>query len=129
PEFVIKVDPDTCLIAPGVVDLMRHRFAAVGPGIVGAYRIGANGGRRTFTRLRRNMLLDLLPVGLHKDRRSMRFGLPFWTPYLAAARRHGYEMGEHVLGALSGIHGETVRALADSGFLHALPDDYRALTV
>jgi hypothetical protein len=129
PELVIKVDPDTCIIAPGVADLMRRRFAAVGPGIVGPYRVGANGGARTFSRLRRNMLFDLLPVGVHKDRRSIRFGLPFWAPYLPQARRHGYEMGEHVLGALSGVHGETLRAIHDSGFLSEIPDGYRALTV
>src|SRR5215472_7816673 len=107
PELIIKIDPDTYLIAPGVADLMRRRFAAAGPGVVGPYRIGANGGARTFGRLRRNMLLDLLPVGVHKDRRSVRLGLPFWASYLALARRHGYEMGEHVLGALSGMHGDT----------------------
>jgi hypothetical protein len=129
PELIIKIDPDTYLIAPGVADLMRRRFAAVGPGIVGPYRIGANGGARTFGRLRRNMLLDLLPVGVHKDRRSVRVGLPFWASYLALARRHGYEMGEHVLGALSGMHGDTLRAIHDSGFLGAIPERYRALTV
>ncbi len=129
PEIVLKVDPDTCIVAPGVVDLVRQRFAAVGPGISGAYRIGASGGRRHFGHLRRNMLLDLLPIGVHKDRRSLRVGLPFWTRYLRAARRHGYELGEHVLGALSAMHGETVGALRESGFLDSLPDDYRALTV
>jgi hypothetical protein len=129
PELVIKVDPDTCIIAPGVADLMRRRFAAAGPGIVGPYRVGANGGARTFTRLRRNMLLDLLPLGVHKDRRSIRVGLPFWAPYVRRARRHGYAMGEHVLGALSGMHGETLRAIHDSGFLSEIPDGYRALTV
>lgn len=129
PELVIKVDPDTCLLGPGVVDLMRRRFAAAGPGIVGPYRVGANGGARTFGRLRRNMLLDLFPIGMHKDRRSIRVGLPFWAPYVARARHHGYEMGEHVLGALSGMHGETLRAIHDSGFLAAIPDGYRALTV
>ena len=129
PELVVKVDPDTCLIGPGVADLMRHWFAAAGPGIVGPYRVAANGGARTFGRLRRNMLLDLLPLGVHKDRRSIRVGLPFWAPYLSRARHHGYEMGEHVLGALSGMHGETLRAIHDSGFLAEISDRYRALTV
>jgi hypothetical protein len=112
-----------------VVALIRDRFATVGPGIVGAYRIGASGGPRTFGHLRRNMLLDLLPLGLHKDRRSIRVGWPFWARHLGGARRRGYQLGEHVLGAFSAIHGATCRALADAGFLHAIPDDYRALTV
>lgn len=130
PELVIKLDPDTCIVGPGVVDLVRQRMAAAGgPGIVGMYRVAAAGGRRAFGRLRRNMLLDLLPLGLHKDRRSLRVGRPFWSPYVPLARRHGYEFGEHVLGALSAMHGDTLRAIRDSGFLEGLPSDYRALTV
>jgi hypothetical protein len=129
PGLVVKIDPDTCLIGPGVVDLMRGRLESVGPGIVGAYRVAPSGVAREFGRIRRNMILDLLPVGLHKDRRSIRIGRPFWTAYVSAARRHGYEFGEHVLGALSGIHGATIRALHAAGFLDALPPEYRALTV
>jgi hypothetical protein len=128
PGLVVKIDPDTCLIAPGVCDLMRGRLAAAGPGIVGAYRMSPAGAIREFGRLRRNMLLDLLPIGLHKNRQSVRVGRPYWTPFVPRARRNGYEFGEHVLGALSGLHGATLRGLRDAGFL-AIPDDYRALTV
>ena len=67
---------------PGVVDLMRGRLESVGPGIVGAYRVAPSGVAREFGRIRRNMILDLLPVGLHKDRRSIRIGRPFWTAYV-----------------------------------------------
>jgi hypothetical protein len=95
---------------------------------VGAYRTSPTGSAREFGRIRRNMLLDLLPVGLHKDRQSLRIGRPFWARFVPAARRNGYEFGEHVLGALSGIHGATLRALGDGGFF-AMPPDYRALTV
>jgi hypothetical protein len=104
-------------------------LASAGPGIVGAYRVAANGAPRQFGRIRRNMLLDLLPVGIHQDHRSIRIGLPFWARYLGAARRHGYEFGEHVLGGLSGMHGATLLALRDAGYLDALPPAYRALTV
>jgi hypothetical protein len=128
PGLVVKIDPDTCLIAPGVCDLMRARLAAGGSGIVGAYRLSPTGAVREFGRIGRNLLLDLLPVGLHKDRQSVRVGRPYWAPFVARARRNGYEFGEHVLGALSGLDGATLRGLRDAGFL-AIPDDYRALTV
>jgi hypothetical protein len=128
PGLVVKLDPDTCLIGPGVSDLMRQRLAGAGPGIVGAYRTSPTGAAREFGRIRRNMLLDLLPVGLHKDRQSVRIGRPFWARFVPVARRNGYDFGEHVLGALSGIHGATLRALRDAGFL-AIPPNYRALTV
>jgi hypothetical protein len=128
PGLIVKIDPDTCLIGPGVTKLMRDRLARTGPGIVGAYRMSPSGAPREFGRLRRNMLLDLMPVGLHKDWLTLRFGRPFWTRYVGAAQRNGYEFGEHVLGALSGVHGATLVALRDAGFL-AMPADYRALTV
>jgi hypothetical protein len=128
PGLVVKTDPDTCLIGPGVSGLMRERLASGGPGIVGAYRTMPTGLPREFGRIGRNMLLDLLPVGLHKDRQSVRVGRPFWASFVPAARRNGYQFGEHVLGALSGMHGTTLQALRDAGFFD-MPPDYRALTV
>jgi hypothetical protein len=127
--LVIRIDPDLCFVAPGLVEVVRRRMTALGPGIVGAYRIGANGLPRSFVRQRRNLRLDLLPLGLHKDRRSIRVGRPYWRAYLAPARRHGYAMGEHVLGAFSAMHGDTARALRDAKFLTGIPEHYRALTV
>jgi hypothetical protein len=127
-EMAIKIDPDTCLLGGHLLDRIRERFASAGPGIVGAYRVGAGGRPRVFGHIRRNMLVDLLPFGPHKTWRAMRVGLPFWARYLRPARQHGYVFGEHVLGALAAIHGDTLRALVDSGFLE-VPDGFRALTV
>ena len=128
-DMVIKIDPDTCLLAEGLIERFRDRFAAAGPGIVGAYRIGAGGHRRVWGHIRRNMLIDLLlPVGPHKTWRAVRVGAPFWARYIRAARLNGYVLGEHVLGALAAIHGDTLRALARAGYL-SVPEDFRALTV
>jgi hypothetical protein len=128
-QMAIKIDPDTCLLGGDLLDRIRSRFAAHGPGVVGAYRIGAGGRAREFSRIRRNMLVDLwLPVGPHKTWRAVRMGRPYWARYLSPAIRHGYVFGEHVLGALAAIHGETLHALVKSGFLD-VPANFRALTV
>ena len=128
-DMAIKIDPDTCLLGGDLLARFRQRFAEYGPGMVGAYRVGAGGRPRVFGHIRRNMLVDLLlPVGPHKTWRSLRVGLPYWARFLARARSHGYVFGEHVLGALAAIHGDTLRALADSGFLQ-VPPRFRALTV
>lgn len=127
-EIAIKIDPDTCLLGGDLLERIRARFELSGPGIVGAYRVGAGGRPRVFGHIRRNMLIDFLPVGPHKTWRAVRIGWPYWARYIPAARRHGYVFGEHVLGALAAIHGDTLRALAASGFL-AVPDGFRALTV
>ncbi len=127
-EMAIKIDPDTCLLSGDLMPKIRARFATEGPGIVGAFRVGAGGRKRVFGHIRRNMLVDLLPIGPHKTWRAVRVGWPYWARYLLPARRHGYIFGEHVLGALAAIHGDTLRALARSGFL-AVPEGFRALTV
>jgi len=128
-EIAIKVDPDTCLLGGDLLQRIRARFATDGPGVVGAYRLGVRGRQRVFGHIRRNMLIDLLlPVGPHKTWRTIRVGWPYWARYLRAARRHGYVFGEHVLGALAAIHGDTLRALVRSRFLD-VPDGFRALTV
>ncbi len=128
-EMAIKIDPDTCLLGGDLLTRIRRRFTDHGPGIVGAYRVGAGGRPRVFGHIRRNMLVDLLlPVGPHKTWRSLRVGLPYWARFLPSARRNGYVFGEHVLGALAAIHGDTLRALVGSGFL-AVPPRFRALTV
>jgi hypothetical protein len=128
-EMVIKIDPDTVLLGGDLLTRIRERFAAQGPGMVGAYRVGAGGHRRVFGHIRRNMLVDLLlPIGPHKTWRAVRVGLPYWARYLRRARRHGYVFGEHVLGALAAVHMSTVRALLAAGFLD-VPASFRALTV
>ncbi len=128
-DIVIKIDPDTCLLGGDLLARIRRRFTEHGPGIVGAYRVGAGGRPRVFGHIRRNMLVDLLlPIGPHKTWRSMRVGLPYWARFLPRARRNGYVFGEHVLGALAAIHGETLRALVECGFLD-VPPRFRALTV
>lgn len=127
-EMAIKIDPDTCLLGGDLIARIRARFAEAGPGIVGAFRVGAGGRRRVFGHIRRNMLIDLLPIGPHKTWRAVRVGWPYWARYVRPARRNGYVFGEHVLGALAAIHGDTLRALARSRFL-AVPDGFRALTV
>jgi hypothetical protein len=128
-EIAIKIDPDTCLLGGDLLERIRARFAECGPGVVGAYRVGAGGRPRVFGHIRRNMLVDLLlPIGPHKTWRAVRVGPPYWARFLFRAKRHGYVFGEHVLGALAAIHVDTVRALLGSGFLD-VPPRFRALTV
>jgi hypothetical protein len=128
-DMAIKIDPDTCLLGGELLTRIRRRFAEQGPGIVGAYRVGADGRARVFGHIRRNMLVDLLlPIGPHKTWRALRVGPPYWARFLGRAMRHGYVFGEHVLGALAAIHGETLHALLECGFLD-VPPGFRALTV
>lgn len=140
-HLVIKLDPDACLLGPGLERHCAALFAACGPGMAGAFRYGPGGaprarqfeprGLRDFLDLtepgaRRFVFCDLLPIGPAKDGR-LRVGQPFYVRYLRRARRHGWFPGEHVLGGVYALHGETLRALDAAGFWRAITDDYRAM--
>jgi len=121
-EMLIALDPDACILRPGLVELARERFAQYGPGMIGSYSVSPDGKRREYRTFRRDILLDLLPVGIDKKTRMLRFGFPFYFKFLRQARAHGYRLGEHVLAALYVIHGETLRELSRNGFWSSIPD-------
>jgi len=127
--FVVKMDTDACILDTGLEEHSSRLFELYGPGMIGAYRIAANGTTRDFKRQRRNIFLDLIPIGFHRDKKSFRWGLPFYTPYFWKAIKKGYLPGEHVLGGIYILHSETVVELQKDGFLAAIPDKYRAMTI
>ncbi len=126
PDLLIKIDPDTVLIRPGLADLFQERFAAYGNGICGSYRINPLGVPRDYSYHARMMMLDLLPIGPQRD-------APFrWRPvgyfrHILKALLNGYKLGENVLGGLYAIDGATLQKLATSGFLRAIGHGQRGM--
>jgi hypothetical protein len=122
-EMIIELDPDTCVLRPGLVELARKRFAEHGPGIIGSYRISPSGNTRDFAPHRLSMLRDLVPVGTDQKTKRRRLGFPFYLKYLPKAFLHGYQPGENVLAAFYILHGETLRELGRSGFWSSTPSE------
>lgn len=124
---VLKFDPDTRLVQPGLFELLTERFAAEGRGIVGSCWRAPDGRRRRTVKKHFLALLDLMPAGPHWDRRRIRVGWPFFAPWLLRALARGHLPGWHSLGALYAIDGETVRELERQGYWTAIHDDFRAV--
>jgi hypothetical protein len=121
-EMLISLDPDACILRPGLVELARRKFVEHGPGMIGSYSLSPDGEPRRYGPFRRDILLDLLPIGIDKKSRKVRWGFPFYLKYLGQARAHGYRLGEHVLAALYVIHGDTFRELGRVGFWSSIPE-------
>jgi hypothetical protein len=121
-EMMIELDPDTCVLRPGLTELARKKFAQFGPGMIGQYRFGPD-GRRDHKSHRRSMMRDLLPLGTDQKTKRGRLGFPFYLKYLPSAFMHGYKLGEHILAALYILHGDTFRELGRRGFWQSMPPE------
>lgn len=109
PDFrmVIKIDPDTCVLRSGLVELADRRFSRFGPGMIGSYRFAPSGAIRGHAMHTRAIMRDLVSF----SRPSFYFGR------MIRAMLHGYIPGHSVLGGLYILHGDTVRAAARRNLL------------
>ena len=122
PEIVIKIDPDAVLLKRGLVEAFQAKFASLGPGLCGVYKIAADGSVRDTSMVARDILMDALPIGLGHDR-AIRWKPIFYFKHLLWALRHGYSIGENIQGGTMALHRHTLVAMAESGFL-AVPTRY-----
>jgi hypothetical protein len=94
PRVILKLDTDALLTGAGLAELAAQRFAASpGVGLIGPYRIAADGSVRDWSWGARMVRIESGPLGLrHPGLRAAERGL------LKLARRNGYVDGEHALG-------------------------------
>lgn len=112
-DYVLRLDSDALLIGPGLERLVVDRFAAEpGLGVLGAYRLGRDGGTRDFGPAARGIMSEAGLAGLSRPacRRALR-------ELLSAARGNGYELGEHTLGAVSALRPEMLARGQEMGWL------------
>ncbi len=108
-RMVIKIDPDTCVLKTGLVELADRKFSRFGPGMIGSYRLSPTGAIRGHAVHTLAIMRDLIT-----------FSRPsFYFRRLIRAMLHGYIPGHSVLGGLYILHGDTVRAAARHNFLLA----------
>jgi hypothetical protein len=113
PDLVMRLDADAVMLGPGLEDRAERSFASDRTvGLLGSYRIGADGGRRDFSWVARQLRSE---TGLRGFARlGMRGQL---RHYHRLARRNGYEDGEHVLGGAYIHRAAAISAIAGNGWL------------
>jgi hypothetical protein len=94
PQVILKLDTDALLIGDGLADHAAKRFAAdPSVGLIGPYRIAADGSVRDWSWGARMLRIESGPLGLRYP--SMRASQ---RRLLKLARPNGYIYGEHALG-------------------------------
>ena len=114
-DYVLRLDSDALLIGPGLERTVVDRFAAEPAlGVLGAYRLGRDGGTRDFGPAARAIMSEAGLPGLSRPacRRALR-------ELLSAARGNGYELGEHTLGAVNALRPAMLARCQDMGWLSA----------
>ncbi|MDX6638734.1 MAG: hypothetical protein QOJ01_2245, partial [Solirubrobacterales bacterium] len=130
-DLVVKLDTDALVLGPFAAELARTFAGDPGLGVVGRYRLGAYGDRRDFRPAAGAVLRAALPFRVYRrdgrrhvvlpaPRQTLRVHSRIW-----AARRHGYQLGEHCLGGVYAVSGALLGALAADGALER-PDDWTA---
>jgi hypothetical protein len=120
-EMVAQLDPDACVLRPGIFELARERFEQFGPGMIGPYMRSASGNTRSHVPWRNAFIKDLVPLGFDRESGKLRWALPFYRKYLWRALLRGYKLGHHVLASFYLLHGDTIRLLHKNGFWASIP--------
>jgi hypothetical protein len=119
-EILIKMDSDALMTGPGLVAAAIRYFAAhPGAGVLGSYRVRADGQRRTWTTWKLALWYESTPLRRLLGQRVR------WRRELQHARAYGYRGGEHVLGGAYIVSEACVRAVTALDDLEA--DDEAAL--
>jgi hypothetical protein len=112
PGVILRLDADALFIGHGLEAEAEQVFASDPTiGLLGSYRVGPDGGIRTFTLARRRLRAETGVRGLLKPKRRASL-----RGYHALARSHGYVDGENTLGAASILSYAAVKAIYDKGW-------------
>ncbi len=112
-DFILKLDADALVVASGLETEITRVFADPQVGIAGVYRVDPSGGRRDFSPIERAIAAET--EGLRSWIRPLARG-PVRS-LRAEARRHGYETGEHALGAAIVVRTKMLENWARRGWL------------
>jgi hypothetical protein len=115
-ETLLRIDTDALLIASGSdQDALRIFESCPDVGILGSYRTDCNGNSRDFSVVRRCMQKEYGNRGVlnHQRRRALR-------AWIVDAKKSGYEIGEHVLGAAAFYNPRFVSAMCGRGYMDNL---------
>ena len=113
---ILRIDTDALVVGYGAERLALERFRReTALGLIGSYRVDCNGGRRDFAPPAKVIRREAGPRGLiaHPRRRRV---LRRWV---RDARTRGYQLGEHVLGAVNFQSRASVAEMDRRGYLEA----------
>lgn len=114
-KVFMKMDTDALMVGAGLISQAREYFEAhPNVGILGSYRIRSDGKKRHWGKWRIAFFYESSPIRFLVGKSVL------WRPIIREAFKHGYNMGENVLGGAYFIRYECIQAMYEKGYL-----DYR----
>ena len=108
----MKMDTDALMVGRGLVtEAIRYFDDHAGAGILGSYRIRADGQRRSWLKWKVAFWYESHPLRVLLGRTRL------WRDPLRRARRRAYDVGENVLGGAYFLRGECLAAMRQLGLL------------
>jgi glycosyltransferase involved in cell wall biosynthesis len=102
----MKMDTDALMVGPGLVaQTIRYFEGHPEAGILGSYRVRADGQRRSWLKWKLGFLYEANPL------RALWGQKPLWRDPIRMARRRAYDVGENVLGGAYLIRRECLDAM------------------
>lgn len=108
--MLLRMDTDALVAARFEDEAIAHFAAHPEVGCVGSYRYGYDGGRRTYSWAGRRIIKAALDLRAPRTARDI-------IRLVLEAKRHGYSLGESVLGGVCLYSHSAVAALQQSGHL------------
>jgi hypothetical protein len=116
PEVIVRLDTDALIIGAGIEERAAREFArSPDAGLLGSYRIGADGGARDWSEAARRLRAETGLRGLRAPARWAQL-----RELLQLAKANGYDPGEHALGG-SYIHSRRAAANIHANGWFAVP--------
>ncbi|MCC6502894.1 MAG: glycosyltransferase [Deltaproteobacteria bacterium] len=111
-KMFIKMDTDALMVGPGLVTRAATELAErPATGILGSWEFRADGKKRNWHMWRLTFLTESSPA-----RRL--FSKPvLWRKPIREAKKHGYRLGENILGGCYILNERCLRAMARMGYL------------
>jgi len=111
-RMFMKMDTDALMVGRGLVaDAIRYFDEHPRAGILGSYRVRADGQRRRWLKWKLAFWYEGHPL------RALLGRTRLWRDPIRKARSMAYDVGENVLGGAYFIRGECVRAMRREGLL------------
>jgi len=112
PRLVVRLDTDALLIGAGLEACAERAFASDSRlGLLGAYRIGPDGGERDFSWAAHQVRATAGVRGMLHPRRRLALRL-----YRELAGTYGYTDGEHALGGAYILSGDAIGTIDRNGW-------------
>jgi len=111
-KVFMKMDTDALMVGKGLVtDAINYFHENPKAGILGSYRVRADGKKRNWSKWKIALLYESSAIRPFLGKKIL------WRPILKTAKKNCYDIGENVLGGAYFIRYDCIEAMLENGYL------------